>query len=111
MAAHFAVPVLVAVAFYRPHWLRVAAILLVTMVVDLDHLLADPIYDPQRCSIGFHPLHTVPAIALYFFLVALPLASRTRVNTLKLQPAVRTLHLIGLGLLIHMALDLGDCFF
>ena len=31
--------------------------MLATMVVDLDHLLADPILDPQRCGIGFHPLH------------------------------------------------------
>ena len=63
-----------------------------TMIVDLDHLLADPIYDPERCSIGFHPLHTTPAIAVYVLLAAWP---KTR--------------LVGVGLLIHMALDLGDC--
>lgn len=110
IVAHFTVPVLVALAFYRPRWIQVAAMLLATMVVDLDHLLADPIYDPGRCSIGFHPLHTLPAIALYLVLAALPLALRQEKNTLDLQPAVRTLHLIGLGLLIHMTLDLGDCF-
>jgi hypothetical protein len=36
-----------------------------TIIVDLDHLLADPIYDPNRCSIGFHPLHSYPAIVIY----------------------------------------------
>ena len=30
---------------------------MLTMMVDLDHLIADPIFDPQRC-IGFHPLHS-----------------------------------------------------
>jgi hypothetical protein len=83
--------------------------LLATIVVDLDHLLAAPIYDPGRCSLGFHPLHTVPAIAVYFVLAALPLALRPKSNALDLPPAARTLHLIGLGLVIHMALDLGDC--
>jgi hypothetical protein len=60
--------------------------------VDLDHLLAHPVIDPCRCSIGFHPLHTWPAIIMYGLLAAWP---RTR--------------LIGLGLLIHMALDQADC--
>ena len=35
------------------------------MLVDADHLLASPIFDPSRCSIGFHPLHTLPAMAVY----------------------------------------------
>ena len=63
-----------------------------TIIVDLDHLLANPIFDPNRCSIGYHPLHTYPAILGYMVLTALP---KTR--------------LIGLGLLIHMALDGVDC--
>ena len=63
-----------------------------TMVVDLDHLLANPIYYPNRCSINFHPLHSYPAILLYFILAAFP---KSRI--------------IGLGLLLHMAIDLTDC--
>ena len=43
-------------------------ILIATMVVDLDHLLATPVYDAARCSIGFHPLHTGPLVALYVLL-------------------------------------------
>ena len=27
-------------------------------LMDIDHLLANPIYDPLRCSINFHPLHS-----------------------------------------------------
>ncbi len=63
-----------------------------TMLVDLDHLLANPIYDATRCSIGFHPLHTELPIIAY---VVLSLFPKTR--------------LIGMGLLIHMLLDSVDC--
>ena len=62
------------------------------MLIDLDHLLADPIYDPQRCSLGFHPLHGLLPILLY---LALLIPKKTR--------------LIGLGLVIHMVLDAVDC--
>jgi hypothetical protein len=89
---HAAVPGLVAWLFFRQQWRRAWLIMLATMIVDLDHLLADPIYDPDRCSIGFHPLHRWPVIAIYGLLT---IPGRTR--------------LIGLGLLIHMALDFGDC--
>jgi hypothetical protein len=64
-----------------------------TMAVDLDHLLAAPVFDPNRCSIGFHPLHTWPAMALY--LLQWPSVPKTR--------------LVGLGLVIHMVLDGIDC--
>ena len=66
--------------------------MLATMAVDVDHLLATPAYDPQRCSIGFHPLHRAPAIAVYVGMTLLP-ATR----------------LVGLGLVIHMSLDAADC--
>ena len=66
--------------------------MMATMVIDIDHLLADPIYDPNRCSIGFHPLHHPLAIIVY---CGLALAPKTRI--------------IGIGLLIHMILDGVDC--
>ncbi len=62
------------------------------MLVDIDHLFANPIYDPNRCSIGFHPLHQLGFIIFYGLLCIAP---KTR--------------LIGLGLTIHMALDSIDC--
>jgi uncharacterized protein DUF6122 len=65
-----------------------------TMIVDIDHLLANPIYDPARCSIGFHPLHGFLPIGLYVLLCF-----------------NRKLRYVGLGLLIHMALDSIDCQF
>lgn len=89
---HLLVPALVARCFFRRKWLWAFAIMMATMVVDLDHLIADPIYDPERCSIGFHPLHTSPAILAWS---TLSLWSKTR--------------LIGIGLMLHMALDFSDC--
>lgn len=67
--------------------------MMATMAVDLDHLLAVPVYDPNRCSIGYHPLHSYYAIGVYVILLFFP---KTRI--------------VGLGLVIHMILDYLDCF-
>ena len=63
-----------------------------TMLIDLDHLFANPIYDPARCSIGFHPLHGFIPIAIYVLL--------------SFHPKTRY---VGIGLVIHMILDSIDC--
>lgn len=106
---HFIMPLLVALAFYRSPWRSAFLIMVATLLVDVDHLLATPIYDPNRCSIGFHPLHTSLPIFFYAALFLLPLIARKdRVST-RLQSAARVSHLLGAGLLIHMALDWIDC--
>ena len=92
LVLHALVPLAIALLFFRDRWRRAFLIMLATMSVDADHLLATPLYDPGRCSIGFHPLHTWPAIVAY---VALLVPSRTR--------------LVAIGLLVHMALDAVDC--
>lgn len=89
---HFAVPAIVAGLFFRRDWKMSYLIMAATMLVDLDHLLANPVYDPQRCSIGFHPLHELWTIPVYF---ALCFPKKTRY--------------VGIGLMIHMALDSVDC--
>ena len=99
---HFAVPALFVgllalnpetrKTWLRGQWQLAYFMLVVTMLVDIDHLLANPIYDPSRCSIGFHPLHQLWFIGLYILLCFIP---KTR--------------LIGLGLTIHMVLDSIDC--
>ena len=89
---HLLIPGLIAVFFFKNRWQQAWLVMVLTMVVDLDHLLASPVYDPNRCSINFHPLHSYPAIILYVVLAAFP---KTR--------------LIGLGLLLHMGVDLTDC--
>ena len=40
-------------------------IMVLTIAVDFDNLLADPIFDPNRSGLGFHRLHSWPAIAVY----------------------------------------------
>ncbi|MEE9566147.1 MAG: DUF6122 family protein, partial [Desulfobacteria bacterium] len=54
--------------------------------------LANPVYDPQRCGIGFHPLHSYLAIVVYLAMTILP---KTR--------------LFAIGLIIHVLLDAVDC--
>jgi hypothetical protein len=92
LGLHLIVPFGVARGFFQDRWRQVWVIMMLTMIIDLDHLFANPIYDPDRCSINFHPLHTYPAIGIYLLMVAIP-----------------KLRLIGLGLLIHMVLDGVDC--
>lgn len=92
LALHALVPLAVAWLCFRGRWRKAWLIMLATMLVDLDHLLAEPIFSPDRCSIGFHPLHTYTAISVYLLMT---LWSPTR--------------LPGLGLLIHMAVDGSDC--
>ncbi|MCH6573474.1 MAG: hypothetical protein IH809_07510 [Proteobacteria bacterium] len=92
LVLHAAIPGGIAWLFFRKNWLKAWLIMLATMLVDLDHLLASPVYDPARCSMGFHPLHQWPAILVYALIVL-----------------VRPLRLLGIGLLIHMLLDGLDC--
>lgn len=61
-------------------------------LIDVDHLLVRPILDPERCSVGFHLLHSYWIIPLYLLLTIIP---KTR--------------LIGLGLVIHIVLDYIEC--
>ncbi|PEN13441.1 hypothetical protein CRI94_08960 [Longibacter salinarum] len=109
LVLHFAVPLVVAFVFYRAHWREAVLTMVLTMVVDVDHLLADPIYDPNRCSIGFHPLHSVPAIAAYVILFIGPFLHEYETPLWERSRLARIAHLAGLGLLIHMALDGMDC--
>ncbi len=89
---HAAVPAVLAWMFWRKRFLSAWVLMLLGWIIDLDHLLADPIYAPNRCSIGFHPLHTAPVIAVY---AGLCIPKKTR--------------LFGIGLIIHIVLDAIDC--
>ncbi len=108
IALHFLVPAALAVAISRDRWFGTWLILVATMLVDVDHLLADPVYDPARCSIGFHPLHTTPAIIAYGLVLVGPRALEA-IGALRDRAVVRTLELVGLGLIVHMMLDGIDC--
>lgn len=92
---HLLVPGLVAYIWYKDNWKKAWFIFLATMVVDLDHLAATPVFDPNRCSINFHFLHTYQAITVYAVIF--------------LFVKNRTAQLIALGLLMHMVTDYQDC--
>lgn len=66
--------------------------MLLAFVIDLDHLLANPVFEPNRCSINFHPLHSYYAIAFY---------------CLMLIP--KTTRIFASGLLAHIVSDSIDC--
>lgn len=92
---HFVFPFFIAYYFFKKEWKKVYPIFLATMLVDLDHLFANPIFQDNRCSIGFHYLHTFYAMIFYILLLFLPKKYR----------------IIGIGLLFHMLTDFIDCLF
>lgn len=92
IALHFLVPAILVALFFRKNWKSAYLIMIGTMLVDIDHLVANPVYDTDRCSIGFHPLHRLWFIIFYLALCFVP---KTK--------------LVGLGLSVHMALDAIDC--
>ncbi len=89
---HFGLPLVVAFFFFRSNWKMAYLIMIATMLIDLDHLLATPLFDPGRCSINFHPLHTYYAMVVY---VGFLFFKKTRI--------------LGLGLVIHIIADATDC--
>ncbi|WP_222942473.1 DUF6122 family protein [Arenibacter arenosicollis] len=90
---HFLLPIIIGLYFYKEHRLQIILILLAGILIDLDHLWANPIFDPNRCSINFHLLHTYWAIAGYFLLLFF---QKTRV--------------FGIAFLIHILADTADCY-
>jgi hypothetical protein len=93
-SGHFLVPFALGWLLWRNDWKRSGLVMLAANLIDLDHLLATPMFDPGRCSIGFHPLHTIYAAAFYGALLLVP------------KWWVRA---FGLGALWHLAVDWGDC--
>lgn len=91
---HIIGPLVIALVFFRTQWKRAYLIMLLGFLIDLDHLLATPLFDANRCSINFHVLHSYYAILTY---ACLSILKPTR--------------LIGLGLLIHIIADAVDCSF
>jgi hypothetical protein len=89
---HLFFPFIIAYVFFNKEWGKVYIILLLTMAIDLDHLFITPIFDPTRCSIGFHPLHSFYAIPIYFILLFVP-----------------RLRIISMGILFHIFTDIIDC--
>ncbi|MFY0604741.1 MAG: hypothetical protein JXQ93_12430 [Flavobacteriaceae bacterium] len=91
---HYIFPLVLALVFYKNDWRKVYFIFLATMLIDLDHLLAVPVYDATRCSINFHPLHTYYAFIIY---IGFLFFKKTRI--------------VGIGIILHLITDQIDCFF
>lgn len=89
---HLLFPGLIAWIFFRSQWKKAWLIMIATMLVDLDHLLADPVFAANRCSINYHPLHSWYAIGGYGIMAVF---SKVRI--------------IAVGLLLHMFTDYLDC--
>lgn len=100
-ALHFFAPIFLARIFF-PKGRRVRAyfLFLATMAVDLDHLLATPIFDPHRMSIGFHPLHSYTAIVIYALSCFLPYGRHRYLPWWG--------RAIAFGLMFHMLTDWQD---
>ena len=92
ISGHLLLPVAIAYAGNYKSWNSAAKLMVATNLVDVDHLLANPIYDPDRCSIGTHPLHSLPVIGIYS---AMSFHQKTQQ--------------LGIGLMTHMAVDYIDC--
>lgn len=92
LALHFLLPLAIACLAYPEKKVRALLLLLSGLVIDIDHLLATPIYDPLRCSLGFHPLHTALPIAVYLALLCF-----------------RPTRIFAIGLCVHIGLDAIDC--
>jgi len=91
---HFVLPLVIALLFFKTNWKTAYIIIAAGILIDVDHFLANPIFDANRCSINFHPLHTYYAMIVYVLLL---LPKKTR--------------LIGIGLCIHIIADYVDCSF
>jgi len=89
---HFILPFGIAFLFFRKQFIKASLIILSANLIDFDHLLANPIFDPARCSIGFHLLHSYFAIGFYFILL---IPTKTR--------------LLAIGLLLHIITDYINC--
>lgn len=89
---HFVFPIVLALVFFPALWQTAYLLMVATMLIDLDHLLAKPIFDPLRCSVGYHPLHSFYALPVYVLLLLLPVT----------QP-------VAVGLLFHLFTDTVDC--
>ncbi|MEE4154094.1 MAG: DUF6122 family protein [Erythrobacter sp.] len=93
-AGHWLAPFAIAWLIWRSDWLRAALVIAAANLIDLDHLLADPMFDPDRCSIGFHLLHGWEAALVYIALLFVP------------PWWVRA---FAGGALWHLFVDAGDC--
>lgn len=91
---HFGFPYFLARTFWADQIWRAYLWMVATMLIDIDHLWANPIFKPDRLSIGYHTFHTWPFIMGYALLVF----------------TKKPFRWIGIGLCLHMLTDFQDYF-
>lgn len=91
---HWLFPFAIALVIWRDNWPKAGLVIASANLIDLDHLFASPIFDPDRCSIGFHLLHGWEAALAYAAMLLIP------------KWWARA---FGLGALWHLIVDYGDC--
>jgi hypothetical protein len=91
---HTIAPLIVALIFFGKKWKWAYLVFMLTMFVDLDHLLADPVFMTCRCSINFHLLHQYAFIGIFILMIFF-----------------KPTRLPGVGLSLHMLTDSIDCLF
>jgi Family of unknown function (DUF6122) len=92
---HFVVPLFIALLIDKNNYLKIFAILLSTMIMDVDHLFANPIFMANRCSINFHFMHHLYWLPIYISLIFFK----------------GNFRIIGIGLSFHILTDFVDCMF
>lgn len=90
---HLVFPIFIAKIFFTNHWKTAYLLLLATMLIDLDHIFANPLFNPNRNSVGYHPLHSYPMIVLYFL------------GSIFLKGNYK---IVAIGLLLHVFTDFQD---
>jgi len=93
-SGHFIAPFLIAWMIQRTQWKRFGSVMVASNAIDIDHLWAVPMFDPDRCSIGFHTFHGWEAAIVYLALLCVP------------RWWARA---FGAGALWHLMVDTGDC--
>ncbi|MEF2175361.1 MAG: DUF6122 family protein [Candidatus Absconditabacteria bacterium] len=91
---HFIFPFAIAYLLFRDNWVIAGIIMVSTIIIDIDHLLAKPVFEINRCSIGFHPFHTFWALIVYILMLFIP------------SWEIRA---IAVGCILHFATDALDC--
>ena len=81
------------------------AAIMSSMLIDLDHLLATPVYSPGRCSVGFHLLHSYYVMPVYVAMAMLVL----RTDKLQGRRFKIFVALFGVGACLHLVTDFVDC--
>ncbi|MEP2736520.1 MAG: DUF6122 family protein [Erythrobacter sp.] len=91
---HWIAPFLIAAILWQARWKVAGFVIASANLIDLDHLLATPMFDPNRCSVGFHFLHGWEAAAVYALMLLIP------------RWYIRA---FAIGAFWHLIVDYGDC--